>query len=217
MKEGIYYKKKIKIVFQGDSITDGTRDRRNYHEMGRGYPKYASEFIAEAYPNTEFEFINQGIGGNRTCQLFDRLYTDCLAFEPDIISVLIGINDIWHKYDREKIETTDEQFEANYRAILSRIKAQTNAKLLVLSPFLFDHESKAHFIPDLERRLPTIRKIAAEYADVYVPLDELVKKALETQSEPYFYSADGVHPNPNGAELIGKIYAEAIKPLIESI
>ncbi len=96
-------------------------------------------------------------------------------------------------------------------------KAQTNAKLLVMSPFLFGHESKAHFIPDLERRLPTIRKITAEYADVYVPLDTMVAQALKTQSEPYFYSADGVHPNPNGAELIGKIYAEAVKPLIESI
>ncbi len=76
----------------------------------------------------------------------------------------------------EQIDTTDEQFYANYKAILSRIKTQTNAKLLVMSPFLFDHESKAHFKPDLERRLLYIRKIAAEYADIYVPLDELVKR-----------------------------------------
>ena len=62
----------MKIVFQGDSITDGGRDKRNYHDMGNGYPKYAVEFIKEAFPNVEFEFINQGLSGNRTDQLFDR-------------------------------------------------------------------------------------------------------------------------------------------------
>ena len=89
--------KKIKIVFQGDSITDAGRDKRNYHDMGNGYPKYASALIAENYPDIDFEFINFGISGNRTCQLFDRLYTDGLAFEPDIISkhlilILFSIN-----------------------------------------------------------------------------------------------------------------------------
>ena len=66
----------MKILFQGDSITDAGRDKRNYHDMGCGYPKYASELIAEAFPETDFEFINFGISGNRTCQLFDRLYKD---------------------------------------------------------------------------------------------------------------------------------------------
>ena len=71
--------KKLKIVFQGDSITDAGRDRRNYHDMGNGYPKYASELIQKAHPDTEFEFINFGIGGNRTDQLFDRIYADGIA------------------------------------------------------------------------------------------------------------------------------------------
>ena len=80
----------MKILFQGDSITDAGRDRRNYHDMGNGYPKFAVEHIVEAFPDVEFEFINFGISGNRTDQLFDRLYPDGIAFEPDIISILIG-------------------------------------------------------------------------------------------------------------------------------
>ena len=99
----------MKIVFQGDSITDAGRDRRNYHHLGYGYPWYTAEQLKSTFPETEFEFINQGISGNRTCQLFDRLYLDAIAFEPDVISVLIGINDIWHRHGGECIETTDEQ------------------------------------------------------------------------------------------------------------
>ena len=75
----------MRILFQGDSITDAKRDKRNYHDMGQGYPKYAVELIKEAFPDANIEFINQGISGNRTDQLFDRLYPDAIAFEPDVI------------------------------------------------------------------------------------------------------------------------------------
>jgi lysophospholipase L1-like esterase len=206
----------MKIVFQGDSITDAGRDKRNYHDMGNGYPKYASAMIAEAFPDTAFEFINQGISGNRTDQLFDRLYLDAIAFEPDIISILIGINDIWHRHGSARIETTDEQFATNYRAILERLKKQTNAKIVMLSPFLLDNEEKETWRPEVERLLPIVRSLAAEFADAYVPLDKLFEDALKAQPEPQYYSADGVHPNANGAEFIGKHYFNAIAPLIES-
>lgn len=210
--------KKIKIVFQGDSITDAGRDKRNYHHMGNGYPKYASALIAEKYPDVEFEFINFGISGNRTSQLFDRLYTDGLAFEPDIISILIGINDIWHRHGGGKIATTDAQLELNYRSILERIRRESNAKILILSPYLLKREASdaEAFAKDLETVLPIVRRLASEFADVYVPLDEHFAVA-EPLSEPFFYSNDGVHPNANGAEFIGKLYAEAIEPLIEQI
>ena len=206
----------MKIVFQGDSITDAGRDKRNYHQMGNGYPKYASRLIAEAFPDTEFEFINQGISGNRTCQLFDRLYPDAIAFEPDIISVLIGINDIWHRYGANRIETTDLQIETNYRAILTRLKKQTTAKIVMLAPYVLDAEDKEHLREDLKTVLPIVRKLAEEFADVYIPLDELFAEAVKSQPEPRYYSADGVHPNSNGAEFIGKHYFDAIAPLLKS-
>lgn len=206
----------MKILFQGDSITDAGRDKRNYHHMGNGYPKYASALIAEAFPDTEFEFVNFGISGNRTDQLFDRLYADAIAFQPDIISILIGINDIWHRYGSGRIETTDAQIETNYRAILTRLRKQTNAKIIMLSPYLLDCEDKEQMREDLKTVLPIIRKLADEFADVYVPLDKLFEEALKTQPEPKFYSADGVHPNANGAEFIGKHYFDAIVPLLKS-
>ena len=93
----------MKILFQGDNITDAGRDQRNYHHLGNGYPKYAAEMIREAHPDTDFEFINLGISGNRTGQLFDRLYADAIELQPDIISILIGINDLWHRYEKKQL------------------------------------------------------------------------------------------------------------------
>ena len=204
----------MKILFQGDSITDAGRDKRNYHNMGWGYPKYASELIAKAHPELDIEFINFGIGGNRTSQLFDRLYTDAIAFQPDVISILIGINDIWHRYGGEKIATTDAQLELNYRSILERLKKETNAKILILSPYLLDCDDKENMREDLKTVLPIVRKLADEYADAYVGLDKLFDEALKTQPAPRYYSGDGVHPNENGAKFIAEHYAKAIESLL---
>lgn len=205
----------MRIVFQGDSITDAGRDKRNYHHMGNGYPKYTSEILTERFPDTDFEFINQGIGGNRTDQLFDRLYPDAIAFEPDVISVLIGINDIWHRYSSGRIETTDEQIELNYRMILKRLRAQTNAKIVMLAPYLLDCEKVDHMRDELSRLLSIVRRLADEFADAFVPLNELFDEALKSQPEPLYYSGDGVHPNANGAEFIGRHLAETFVGIIE--
>lgn len=130
----------MRILFQGDSITDAGRDKRNFYNMGNGYPKYAAEIIKNAFPEREIEFINLGIGGNRTSQLFDRLYKDAIELKPDIVSVLIGINDVWHRHGGEHIATTDEQFALNYRCILERLRRETDAKIVMLAPYLLDAE-----------------------------------------------------------------------------
>ena len=207
--------KKIKVVFQGDSITDAGRDKRNYHHMGNGYPKYAAQLMQDNHPEIEFEFINQGISGNRTCQLFDRLYPDALAFEPDIISILIGINDIWHRYGAGRIATTNEQLALNYRCILREIRAKTNAKIVILAPFILDCDDKQQMKADLPSVLDIVRELADEFADVYIPTDKHFEEALKTQPEPKFYSGDGVHPNANGSAFIGKLYADAVEELLK--
>ena len=206
--------KRIKLLFQGDSITDAGRDKRNYYDLGNGYPKFAASIIAEKYSDTSFEFINLGISGNRTGQLFDRFYSDGISLQPDIISILIGINDIWHRCPPNYILTTDEQIALNYREILKRIKRETNAKIVILSPYVLDAEDKEPMKKELSTVLPIIRELADEFADAYVPLDELFEKAIETQPEPRYYSADGVHPNENGAKFIAENYAKAIDKIL---
>ena len=204
----------MKILFQGDSVTDAGRDKRNYHDLGNGYPKYAAELITKAHPDTEFEFINFGISGNRTGQLFDRLYKDAIIFQPDFISVLIGINDVWHRYGADRVATSDEQIELNYRSILSELRSKTNAKIMILSPFLLDCDCREEIREDIKVVIPIIKRLAEEYADAYVPLNEYFDTALKTMPEPHYYSKDGVHPNENGAKFISEIYAGAFEKLL---
>ena len=205
----------IRLLFQGDSVTDAGRDKRNFHDMGKGYPHFAARGIREALPDAEIEMINLGISGNRTDQLFDRLYPDAIELAPDVISILIGINDVWHRFGASRIETTPEQTEANYRAILKRIRTQTSARIVMLQPFLLDCEKNLHLRPGLNELLPIVKRLADEYADLYIPLDELFNEAMKTQPEPCYYSADGVHPNENGSAFIGEHYAKAILPLLK--
>ncbi|MBE6635550.1 MAG: GDSL family lipase [Ruminococcaceae bacterium] len=204
----------MRLLFQGDSITDAGRDRRNYYHLGNGYPKYAAEYIKAAHPELDIEFINLGISGNRTDQLFDRLWGDAISLQPDIISILVGINDVWHRHGAGRIMTTDNQIEANYRAILSELKSKTNAKIVMLSPYLLDCEDKEDVRSELPSVIDIVRRLADEYADLYIPLDIHFAEALKTAPEKLYYSADGVHPNANGAEFIGKLYAEKIEALL---
>ena len=205
----------MRILFQGDSITDAGRDKRNFFDMGNGYPKYAAKLIREAHPELELEFINLGISGNRTDQLFDRMSKDLIDLKPDVVSILIGINDIWHRHGSDRIMTTDGQIEANYRAILERIRKETSAKIIMMVPYILDCEDKVQTRADLPALQAIVRKLADEYADVLIPLDEQFDEAMKTQPEPHYYSGDAVHPNPNGAAFIGARYAEAIEPLLK--
>ena len=205
--------KSVRLLFQGDSITDAGRDKRDFHELGAGYPKYAAELLRAGNPDVEFDFINLGISGNRTDQLFDRLYPDAIALQPDVISILIGINDIWHRCPPNYISTSDAQIELNYREILKNLKAKTNARIVMLAPYVLDAEDKSDLKRDLVTLLPIVEKLAEEFADVYIPLDKLFAEALDSQPEPRYYSADGVHPNENGARFIGECYARAVNKL----
>ncbi len=206
----------MKILFQGDSVTDAGRDRSNPHDMGEGYPRYASAMLDDAFPDVPFDFVNLGISGNRTENLVERLESDFVELQPDIISILIGINDVWHHYSHG-IETTDEQFEIRLRTVLDAIKNRTKAKLLLIQPFLLEEVTAvAEGMQDeLRRKQEIFEALASEYADAYLPLDEV----LHTQiTEPqHYYSADGVHPTPDGACFIGEAYLGAVTPLVERL
>lgn len=203
----------MKILFQGDSVTDAGRDRRNVHDMGEGYPKYAAAMIQDSYPDETFEFINQGVSGDRTEQVLARLETDTLDYQPDIVSLMIGINDVWHRA-LFGIDATDEAFERNLTAILEGIKTRTHAKLLLIQPILLDVEDKRALREDLNAKQAIVSRLAERYADAYLPMDELFAKEAP---DPAVYAPDGVHPSADGACFIGEHYLKAISPLIKAV
>ncbi len=203
--------KKLKLLFQGDSITDAGRNREDMHDLGNGYPRYAAELLKEQHPDVEFEFIDLGISGNQTKDLVDRLEKDFIDIQPDVVSIMIGINDVWHYNGKGWLDT--DLFEERYRTVLTALKERTNAKIMMIEPFLIPGAGKDHFREDLWKKIEVERKLAREFADVYLPTDGLLNSAF-VGDDPLTYAADGVHPTQKGAEFIGQCYAEYIKPLI---
>ena len=202
----------MKILFQGDSITDAGRNREDYHDLGSGYPFYAAKYIKEENPEIDFEFINLGISGNQTIDLVNRLETDFVDIQPDLVSILIGVIDTWHRA-HNRLWLGNDVFEANYRKVLTAIKEKTNAKILMLEAFLLPAPDKEYFRVDLNSKIDIERKLAREFADYYIPLDGIfAQNCVGTQYT--HWSEDGVHPNANGSELIGRIYADSFKELI---
>lgn len=206
-------KRKLKILFQGDSITDAGRDRSDIHNLGHGYPYYAAKMLTERYPEIAFEFINLGISGNCAFDLVKRLESDFVEIQPDIVSILIGVNDTWHFSNPNDNWMKHSYFEHCYRRVLTAMKDRTNAKILMLEQFLLPAPDKAYFREDLDPKIQVTRKLARTFADAYVPTDGLLAAAYTTEDWQRF-SEDGVHPTAYGAETIARWYVEAIAPLI---
>ena len=205
---------KINVLFQGDSITDAGRDRKNIHDMGKGYPKFASAMLTDAYPDIEFEFVNLGISGNRTADLVARLQSDFIDIKPDLAIMMIGVNDVWHSF-MFGTECTDEQFESNLRTVLTAIR-DMGAKLFLIEPYMLYGSDKEYMIPELDNKIRIERKMAQEFADGYLPLHGMF--AAQTVNQPFTdFSDDGVHPNEGGAAFIAQNILSSIDPVIQSL
>ena len=203
----------MKILFQGDSITDAGRDRSDMHNLGNGYPKYAAKYLKEKFPDVDFEFIDLGISGNQTKDLVDRLDPDFCDIGADIVSIMIGINATWH-HAATKDWIDDDIFEERYRTVLEGVK-NTGAKIMMIEPFLIPVSDKLFFREDLDPKIQIIRRLAREYADVYLPTDGLLAAAF-IGDDPESFAAAGVHPTAKGADFIGKLYCDYVSKLIEA-
>ncbi|MDD2362922.1 MAG: SGNH/GDSL hydrolase family protein [Oscillospiraceae bacterium] len=204
----------MRLLFQGDSITDAGRDYTDPHRLGNGYPRFAAELIKNKFSDIQWEFINLGISGNRVCNLVDRRQNDFIDIKPDIVSILIGINDTWRAFDRND-PTTAEKFEANYRLLLEDIKNNTNAKIIIIEPFLLHNEpEKDKWRGDLNPKIDAVRRLAREFADAYIPMDGFFA-AASIDNPPAYWASDGVHPSLEGANFIAGHYLDAVSKLIK--
>ena len=203
----------MKILFQGDSVTEAGRDRSQSSDMGFGYPKYASAMLEDAFPDIDFAFTNLGISGNRTEDLVARMQSDFIEIQPDIVSIMIGINDVWHHYAFTNIYTSNEAFENNYVTLLEEIKQKTDAKIMIIQPFLISVPDKTELEAELAEKQEIVARLAEKYADVYLPMHDIF--LADDAEDKTVYAADGVHPTEDGACLIAQKYLEAISPLVE--
>lgn len=209
-----------RILFQGDSITDCSRDRNNFYAMGDGYPYLVSTYYGLEKPG-EFEFVNQGISGNRSVDMYARIKADIINLKPDYMSILLGVNDVWHELAfGNGVETP--KFEKIYTMLIEEVlEALPDLKLMILEPYaipgvategvLEDGRDKyTVFRKDTEDKAAACRRVAEKFNIPFVPLqakfDEM-QKAYGTES----VSPDGVHPNGPGHMLIARAWMEAFE------
>ena len=128
------------VLFQGDSITDSGRNKEDqgYNTariLGSGYPMLAGAHLLDQYASLNLRIYNRGISGNKVYQLAERWDNDCLDLKPDILSILIGVNDLWHKLNGN-YNGTPEIYRNDYTALIERtIKNLPDIKLIICEPF----------------------------------------------------------------------------------
>jgi len=196
------------FLFQGDSITDGNRSRDLdwNHVLGHGYAYLIAARLWYQFPSKRFQFYNRGISGNQVTDLVQRWEPDTLLVKPDLISILIGANDVLNAVNGNK-NSTVSGFEKNYRALLTKTKLQLPAaELVICEPFMLPvgrmKEKWKDFKEEITGRQEVTKQLAEEFKTMYVPLQERFNQAAEKYPPDSYWLWDGIHPMPAGHELM---------------
>ena len=197
------------VLFQGDSITDAGRNRDSAEPnaagaLGNGYPLLVASAVLAARPASGFQFYNRGISGNKVPDLQQRWTTDTVDLHPDVLSILIGVNDFWHKLDHG-YNGTVQDYEQQYTALLDETrKALPRVHLIVLEPFVLRTGAvDARWFPEFDQRRAAAARVAAHARATFVPLQSIFNQRART-APPAYWAADGVHPTPAGHAVIAE-------------
>lgn len=199
-----------RILFQGDSITDACRDRENLDNLGIGYPTLVKAELGFENPE-KFDFQNRGISGNRIVDVYSRIKLDIINLKPDYLSILIGVNDVWHELSRQN-GVDAEKFEKLYCMMLDEIyEALPNVKIMILEPFVLEGSATCSteeepdkwntFKTEVKKRAQKARSVAQKYNIPFISLQDKFDVLAEKTENSYWLS-DGVHPTTAGHELI---------------
>ena len=203
------------FLFQGDSITDGNRGRSNdpNHIMGHGYAFSIASRVGADFPAKHLSFYNRGISGNKIRDIEARWQKDVLDLKPDVLSILIGVNDV-DSVIRQKDVVSAEKFEELYRLVLTRTKTQLPGCTLVLcEPFILPVGRVKDNWNEWENETKKLQNISfslsKEYNAVFVPLQATFNKAAE-RVKPEYWIWDGIHPTVPGHELIAREWLKQV-------
>ncbi len=203
------------FLFQGDSITDADRQRENILNYGYGYPNiFAAKYLEENH--NEYTFINKGISGNRIVDLYARIKIDLINLKPDYLSILIGINDVWHEIQSQN-GVDNKKFKKVLSMLIEEVKeALPDIKIIMLEPFVLKgpatEESWDEFYSETKLRAQSVKEVAAEYGLSFVPLQNKFNEATK-DTETTYWLADGVHPTPAGHNLIAKALSDEFEKI----
>ena len=194
MQKKIELKPNSTIVFIGDSITAADRLQPPYKPFGYGYVHFVANLLLAKYPEYNLSIINTGISGHTIRDLDYRWKRDCLNHKPDILSILIGINDVFRQYTGRLNEAVLlDEYQLTYKRLLSIVKAKNNCRLILMEPFMFCDDKANPAFKTLQQYIQAVRALAEEFDAVLVPLQELIDKIVK-QVPPEKFSDDMVHP-----------------------
>jgi len=180
------------ILFQGDSITDAGR-HDTADGLGTGYVALVAGLLQQGFPGPRV--MNRGVGGDRTVELLNRWKDDCLGLKPDVLSIMIGVN--------------DDDYVANLRRLLDQAKTAGISRFVLMSPTTIEDEGNRELARHLDERTEAVKALAGDYDAVYVPTRETQKHALESNRQVR-WTLDGCHPTPAGHALIAGAWLQAV-------
>lgn len=205
------------VLFQGDSITDAGREKQRElpnsgSSFGGGYAFLAASHLLNSFPEQKLTIYNRGISGNKVFQLADRWDKDCLDLKPNVLSILIGVNDYWHKRDG-KYDGTVEIYENDYMQLLERTKkAFPNVKLVLCEPF-YVLETRAvdeTWVEPMKKYQAAAKRVSDAFDTLWVPYQTVFDEAIKHAPGTY-WTGDGVHPSMAGAQLMAEAWLRTVE------
>jgi lysophospholipase L1-like esterase len=205
------------ILFQGDSITDSGRAKTGptanaAGSLGNGYALLAGAGLLNDHGGQNLSIHNRGISGNKVYQLAERWDTDCLDLKPNVLSILIGVNDFWHKLNG-KYEGTAKIYRDDFAKLLDRTrKSLPNVQLIIGEPFAIPGVKAVDdkWFPAFYDYQAAAAEIAKKYGATWIPYQSIFNKAIKTAPASY-WTGDGVHPSLAGAALMAEAWLAVIK------
>ncbi|KQQ00525.1 MULTISPECIES: SGNH/GDSL hydrolase family protein [unclassified Rathayibacter] len=197
-------------LFIGDSITDAGRRTDPSGHLGAGYVRRLATITADS----NIDIVNRGIGGDRICDLRRRWQQDCLQLTPDIVTILVGVNDTWRRYT-ENDPTTAESYRDDYIDIVNRTQNAGIRRIIILEPFVIpiNDEQQTWKSDDLDPKRAVAKEIADEHGLLFVPLQTILADAI-TDDDPYSVVEDGVHPSAVGHDTIANAWWQHAQALL---
>ena len=208
----------MKILFQGDSITDTGRktERGSLLNIGQGYAMICASTLAAKYPNM-FSFTNRGISGNRIVDVYARIKADCWNLEPDVLSILIGVNDVWHEIGGQNGVDAERFYRVYKMLVEDTMKALPGIRMILMEPFVLNCGAAAdnweYFRTETALRADAVKTIASECGQLFLPLQKMLCDACALAPADYWVG-DGVHPTVAGHKLIADAWMQTFEEKI---
>ena len=205
------------ILFQGDSITDAGRNRNSKEAnsqsmLGNGYALLAAAALLQRFPEKNLKIYNKGISGNKVYQLAERWEADCLDLKPNVLSILIGVNDFWHTLDG-RYKGTAATYRTDFANLIDQTKQKLpNVQLIIGQPFAVSGVKAVDekWFPAFDEYRVAASEIAGRYGAIFIPYQTIFDKA-QKKAPGVYWTGDGVHPSVAGNQLMAAAWLDTVK------